>query len=458
MMDNRILVVDDEKDFLESARRGLVMAGFRNVVTETDPEKAAHDFQKGEPFDIALVDITMPGLSGVELLEIIKNTSPNTECIMITAHNEARIAVECMKKGAYDYQVKPITRDDLIPTIHRALERKRLLDILGLEKKKGAPKLTHEAAFRPIVTRSAKLQRIMKEAELHAGSDMPVLITGESGTGKELLARLIHNAGPRKTKAMITLNCAALPETLMESELFGYEKGAFTGAAERKTGKIELADGGTLFLDEIGEMSPGMQAKLLRVLQEGLFYRVGGNEPISVDIRIISATNRDIEEDVGSGKFREDLYYRMNVVQMRVPPLRERKEDIPLIAQHYLNLFKSERGLPDLTISKSAMNRMLQYDWPGNIRELRNAVERAVVMGNDREIVPEDLPISTARSGSTGMTVGLTLKEAMDQFKKEFLIENLKRTGGNRARAAKTLGIQRTYLSRLVTRYGIRDV
>ncbi|MGD8389697.1 MAG: sigma 54-interacting transcriptional regulator [Desulfobacteraceae bacterium] len=309
-----------------------------------------------------------------------------------------------------------------------------------------------------IVGESPKLKKVVSDAFKVANSKTSTLILGESGTGKELLARLIHNAGPRKTKAMITLNCAALPETLMESELFGYEKGAFTGAVERKTGKIELADGGTLFLDEIGEMSPGMQAKLLRVLQEGLFYRVGGNEPISVDIRIISATNRDIEEDVGSGKFREDLYYRMNVVQMRVPPLRERKEDIPLIAQHYLNLFKSERGLPELTISKSAMDRMLQYDWPGNIRELRNAVERAVVMGNDREIVPEDLPISTARSGSTGMTVGLTLKEAMDQFKKEFLIENLKRTGGNRARAAKTLGIQRTYLSRLVSRYGIRDV
>jgi len=309
-----------------------------------------------------------------------------------------------------------------------------------------------------IIGESPKLKKVISDAFKVANSKTSTLILGESGTGKELLARLIHNAGPRKTKAMITLNCAALPETLMESELFGYEKGAFTGAAERKTGKIELADGGTLFLDEIGEMSPGMQAKLLRVLQEGLFYRVGGNEAISVDIRIISATNRDIEEDVGSGKFREDLYYRMNVVQMRVPPLRERKEDIPLIAQHYLNLFKWERGLPELTISKSAMDRMLQYDWPGNIRELRNAVERAVVMGNDREIVPEDLPISTARSESSGMTVGLTLKEAMDRFKKEFLIENLKRTGGNRASAAKTLGIQRTYLSRLVSRYGIRDV
>ena len=309
-----------------------------------------------------------------------------------------------------------------------------------------------------IVGESSKLQKVISDAFKVANSKTSTLILGESGTGKELLARLIHNAGPRKTKAMITLNCAALPETLMESELFGYEKGAFTGAVERKTGKIELADDGTLFLDEIGEMSPGMQAKLLRVLQEGIFYRVGGNEAISVDIRIISATNRDIDQDVAAGNFRDDLFYRLNVVQIRVPSLRERKEDIPLIARHYLNLFKAERGLPDLTISKPAMDRMIQYDWPGNIRELRNAVERAVVMGNDREIVPEDLPIAASRNGSSGMTVGLTLKEAIDRFKKEFLIENLKSTGGNRAQAAKTLGIQRTYLSRLVSRYGIRDV
>ncbi len=309
-----------------------------------------------------------------------------------------------------------------------------------------------------IVGESAALKKVISDSFKVANSKTSTLILGESGTGKELLARLIHNAGPRKSRPMITLNCAALPETLMEAELFGYEKGAFTGAGEQKIGKIELADGGTLFLDEIGEMSPGMQAKLLRVIQEGVFYRVGGNIPISVDIRILSATNRDIDRDVAEGRFREDLFYRLNVVRIRVPPLRERREDIPLIARHYLEQFKAERSLQDLGISKAALNRMLTYAWPGNVRELRNAVERAVVMGNDTEILPEDLPIALERPIPSGAPVGLSLKEAMDRFKKEFIIENLRHTGGNRAKASKIMGIQRTYLSRLVSRYGLQDV
>jgi len=308
-----------------------------------------------------------------------------------------------------------------------------------------------------IIGESASIQKVISDAIKVANSKTSTLILGESGTGKELIARLVHNAGPRKNKPMITLNCAALPENLMEAELFGYEKGAFTGATDKKQGKIELADGGTLFLDEIGEMSPGMQAKLLRVLQEGVFYRVGGNEPITVDIRIVTATNRDIDQEVIDGNFREDLFYRLNVVRLRVPPLRERKEDIPLIARHYADLFKNEKGIHDLTVSKAAMDRMVNYDWPGNVRELRNAVERAVVMGNDHEILPEDLPIMCARKEPVGLSVGITLKDAVDAFKKDFIIENLNHTGGNRARAAKILGIQRTYLSRLITRYEINN-
>ncbi len=309
-----------------------------------------------------------------------------------------------------------------------------------------------------IVGESPGLKKVISDAFKVANSKTSTLILGESGTGKELLARLIHNAGPRKNKPMVVLNCAALPESLMEAELFGYEKGAFTGAFDRKTGKIEAADEGTLFLDEIGEMSQGMQAKLLRVLQEGVFYRVGGNVSITVDIRIISATNRDIDQEVSAGRFREDLFYRLDVVRIRVPPLRERREDISPIARHYLEMFKHERGHHDMTISKAAMDRILQYDWPGNVRELRNAVERAVVMGNDREILPEDLPIVSARQETSIPSVGLTLKEAVDRFKKELIIANLRHTGGSRARASKTLGIQRTYLSRLISRYGIQDV
>jgi len=257
-----------------------------------------------------------------------------------------------------------------------------------------------------IVGESKCLQKAISDALKVANSKSSTLLLGESGTGKELLARLIHRAGPRRDKPMIVLNCAALPETLLEAELFGHEKGAFTGAMSRKIGKFELADGGTLFLDEIGEMSPGMQAKLLRALDEGLFYRVGGNVSISVDVRVISATNRDIAKEVTEERFREDLYYRLNVVQIHMPALREIKEDIPLLANHFLDILKQEKGLQDLRISEKATEKMLGYDWPGNVRELKNALERAVVMGNGQEVLPEDLPISGPKTGYPGLEVG----------------------------------------------------
>ncbi|MBN1848367.1 MAG: sigma 54-interacting transcriptional regulator [Deltaproteobacteria bacterium] len=306
-----------------------------------------------------------------------------------------------------------------------------------------------------IIGESKSLKKAVSDAFKVANSKTSTLILGESGTGKELLARLIHRAGSRKAEHLIVLNCAALPETLMEAELFGYEKGAFTGAASRKIGKFELADCGTLFLDEIGEMSGGMQAKLLRVLQEGVFYRVGGLTPISVDVRVISATNRDIAKEVAEGRFREDLFYRLNVVQIRMPALRERKEDIPLLASYFVNHFGRERGLQDLKISEKALEKMREYDWPGNVRELANAIERAVVMGNNQEILLEDLPIFSHKTDQPGLEVGLTLKEALDRFKKEFILLNLKHTDGNRSKAAKIMDIQRTYLSRLISQYQI---
>jgi Nif-specific regulatory protein len=309
-----------------------------------------------------------------------------------------------------------------------------------------------------IIGESKPLQKVISDAFKVANSKTSTLILGESGTGKELLARLIHQAGPRKDKPIIVLNCAALPETLLESELFGHEKGAFTGAMSRKIGKLELADGGTLFLDEIGEMSKGMQAKLLRALEEGLFYRVGGNVPISVDVRVISATNRDIAQEVAEERFREDVYYRLNVVQIHMPALREIREDIPLLANHFLDILRQERGLQHLRISEKAMEKILEYDWPGNVRELRNALERAAVMGNAQEILPEDLPISGPKTDYPGMEMGLTLKEAEDSFKKEFITLNLQHSGGNRSKAAKVMGIQRTYLSRLISKYHLQEI
>jgi len=304
-----------------------------------------------------------------------------------------------------------------------------------------------------IVGNSNAVRRIIAEAEKVANSSASTLILGESGTGKELLARLIHRRGLRKDKPLIVLNCAALPETLLEDELFGHEKGAYTGASGRKIGKFELADGGTIFLDEIGEMSPGMQAKLLRVLQEGVFYRVGGNTPVHVNVRVISATNREITKEIEAGKFREDLYYRLNVVSIEMPPLRDRKEDIPVLAEHFIEHFRYESGIPKLRISKDAMEKMVDYDWPGNVRELRNALERAVVMGNGKEVLANDLPISDAITKYPGLQVGLTLNEALNTFKKEFIKLNLRNTGGNRSKAAKVLAIQRTYLSRLISKY-----
>ena len=306
-----------------------------------------------------------------------------------------------------------------------------------------------------IVGESKALRKVISDAIKVANSKASTLLLGESGTGKELLARLIHRVGSRKDEPMIVLNCAALPETLLEDELFGHEKGAFTGAANRKIGKFELADRGTIFLDEIGEMSPGMQSKLLRILQEGVFYRVGGNKSIPVDVRVISATNRNIEEDVAEGRFREDLFYRINVIQIHMPPLRERREDISFLAQHFLDIFKKERGAADLVISKAAMDLMVEYDWPGNVREMKNALERAVVMGNGKQIVPEDLPAFASRPQYPGLEVGLTLKEATDAFKKEFILLNLRHTDGNRSMAAKKMKIQRTYLSRLIAKFGI---
>ncbi len=309
-----------------------------------------------------------------------------------------------------------------------------------------------------IIGESRSLHEAISDAFKVANSKASTLILGESGTGKELLARLIHQAGSRKSMPLIVLNCAALPEPLLEAELFGYEKGAFTGAMNQKIGKFELADGGTLFLDEISEMSPGMQAKLLRILQEGVFYRVGGITPIQVDVRVISATNRDIVREISEGRFREDLYYRLNVVQIHMPALRERKEDIPLLANYYLNIFKQESGLSDLKISKKAMEKMMKYDWHGNVRELRNAIERAVVMGDGQKIMPEDLPFFDPKPAYPGMEIGLNMKDAMDKFKKEFIALNLKHTMGNRSNAAEKMGIQRTYLSRLISQYNISNL
>jgi Nif-specific regulatory protein len=413
---------------------------------------AGYVAEKGEP--LVIPDVNKDPRWFREISESIGFKTHSIACVPMLLKNETIGVVEIIDRA----DKTPFLNEDIkILTVFAELAALAIGNARKIQKDQSEIKDLREKLYSKyqIVGDSQAIMAVISDALKVANSKTTTLIVGESGTGKELLARLIHRAGPRKNTPMIFLNCAALPESLMEDELFGHEKGAFTGAEGQKIGKFEQADSGTIFLDEIGEMSPGMQAKLLRVLQEGIFYRVGGTTPIHVDVRVISATNKNIVDEVTEGRFREDLYYRLNVVQIHMPSLRERKEDIPLLAQYFLETFKQEKGVPHLTLSKKAIEMMLQYDWPGNVRELKNAIERAVVMGNGVEIPPEDLPISTVKAKFSGLQLGLTLEEAINAFKKEFIKLNLRDTGGNRSRAAKVMNIQRTYLSRLISKYHI---
>jgi Nif-specific regulatory protein len=411
---------------------------------------AGYVAQTGE--SLLIPDVSKDSRWYKEISESIGFNTRSIACVPLKVMDEIIGVVEIIDKA----DGVAITPDDLkILSVFANLAALGIGNARKIEHdKKEIKDLRRELDLKyELVGESKALRKVISDAVKVANSKTSTLLLGESGTGKELLARLIHRFGTRRDMPMVVLNCAALPETLLEDELFGHEKGAYTGATGRKIGKFELADEGTIFLDEIGEMSPGMQSKLLRILQEGVFYRVGGNDSIPVDVRVISATNRNIVEEVEEGRFREDLYYRLNVVQIHMPTLRERKEDIALLAEYFLDLFKREKGIPSLKISKKAMNAMIQYDWPGNVREMKNAIERAVVMGNGNEILTEDLPQFASKPGYPGLKVGLTLKEAIDLFKKEFINLNLKHTSGNRSIAAKNMQIQRTYLSRLISRY-----
>jgi Nif-specific regulatory protein len=436
------IAIGDRRDEVRKFEINLGQ-GIAGIVAET-----------GEP--LLIPDVNKDPRWDKEISETIGFQTRSIACVPMKIEGETIGVVEIIDKE----DGSPIQQEDMkILTVFAELASMAIHNARKISQVRRENQDLKEELSRKyqIIGESDLLNKVISDALKVANSKTSTLILGESGTGKELLARLIHQAGPRKDKPMIVLNCAALPETLLEAELFGYEKGAFTGALTRKIGKFELADGGTLFLDEIGEMTPGMQAKLLGVLQEGVFYRVGGTSPISVDVRVISATNRDIVQEVTSGKFREDLFYRLNVVQIHMSPLRERRSDIPLLASHFLNLFRQERGTPALVFSEAAMRRMQEYDWPGNVRELRNAIERAVVMGNGVEILPEDLPIQPLRKDSSGLEAGLTLKEAEERFKREFVVMTLRLTNGNRSKAAKIMGIQRTYLSRLISKYGLQN-
>lgn len=454
-MPTRILLVDDDPDYLEVMRVKLRDSGFNDIRIEEDPIKAASLVEKGEMFDIALIDRGMEGMDGIALLEFIKNTSPGTECIMVTAYNDVRMAVESLKKGAYDYLVKPVTREDLVFAINRSLERKRLLDILDIEKGKIVPELEHASAFRSLITQSPKMLRILKQAELHAGSNMPILITGESGTGKELLARAIHEASPRSKEPFTPINMAALSGNLFEAEFFGHTKGAFTGAEKDRSGFLKSANHGTLFLDEIGNLPLELQAKLLRVLQDGEFTMLGTSKRQKVDVRFITATNEDLDLLLARKKFRKDLYYRIRGGWLHLPPLRERKEDIPLLINSLLQVHCGQNGV--CAVKPEVMELFMEYSFPGNVRELQSIILSALNLAQGKLISIHELPdglrkLKYASRGRQKSDPGDTAPLA--DVEKAHILKIYTRTGKNKSKTARQLGIGLNTLRRKLLSYG----
>ncbi len=448
---SRILLVDDEKDFLESLERGLLISGFRNIRVESDPRKAATLFQQGEPVDIAILDITMPGMSGMELLHCIKSISPTTECIMVTAADEARLAVSCMKQGAFDYRVKPLNMDELLVVILKALERKNLLEIQRIGKQKSAPDLLHPEAFACITTQSERMLQIMKEAELHAASKVPVLITGETGTGKELLAQAIHKASSRAQRTFTPVNMSALTASLFEAEFYGHTKGAFTGALQDRKGYLETTSGGTLFLDEIGSLPLELQGKLLRVLQEGEYFKLGISSPQGADVRFIAATNVELDALQNQGLFRKDLFYRLCGAWLDLPPLRERTGDILLLAKEFLH----NHGCKD--VEEPVWPLLTAYDYPGNIRELKSIIQYAANLAQSKLITVHHLPAYMLAALSTKQrAASQPLPRAilpLAAVEKEHILRAYRHTGENKVQTAQLLGIGLNTLRRKLQSY-----
>jgi two-component system nitrogen regulation response regulator GlnG len=466
----RILIADDEDSLRWVLEKGLRQAGYE-VASVKDGDGAIRAVE-AEPFDLVLLDVRMPGTDGLAALARLRERCPETQIVVMTAHGTMETAIQAMQRGAYDYLAKPFDLDEVLLLAERALAASRLTQ----EVARLRTGLSEVWEFGALVGRHPKMQEVYKTIGRIAASDVTVLLRGESGTGKELVARAVHHYSRRAGRPFVAVSCAAIPATLLESELFGHERGAFTDAKERKLGKLELSHGGTLFLDEIGDMPVDLQTKLLRALQERVIERVGGHEPIRIDVRVLAATNRDLEALMRDGRFREDLFYRLNVVAIQLPPLRERRRDVPLLVEHFLAKHAGELG--ERGVAPESLDRLVGYDWPGNVRELENVVQRAMVMATGGVILPEHLPIGPV-SAAASVAVDATLEDIIERklmecvrglrahasanlydlmvglVEKPLLRAVLRETGGNQVRAAQILGINRNTLRKKLTEHGI---
>jgi len=446
-----ILVVEDQKNMRESLVIAFKRAGY-HVDSVENGEKAVK-LQKDRFYDLVMVDLKMEDMDGLEVLSHVKDINPSTEVVVMTAFGTIDSAIQAMRKGAYDYVTKPFQLSEILSVTERALEKKRLLDkVNNLQRE-----IKEKYQFEGVIGNSPVMMRVLNILMELTNSESTVLITGESGTGKELVARAIHNNSRRNNKPFVVVNCGALPESLQESELFGHVMGSFTGAVKDKKGIFLEAQGGTLFLDEIGEVSLSSQVKLLRFLQNGEIRRVGDTKPVFLDVRIIVATNKDLDEATKNGSFRKDLFYRLNVIRIHLPPLMERKEDIPVLTNHFLNVYSNKLGKKQPEISGDAMALLLNYAWPGNVRELENVIERAVTLVNGNKITGDDLALESIQSTDTinVMTEMGGIRAALAQQERKTIIEFLRRCAGNRKQAASNLGISTTTLWRKMKEYQI---
>lgn len=436
METKKILVVDDEAPLREILQRGLAQMGGFSVEVARNGQEAIEQVEK-EIFDLVLTDLMMPEMDGMELLKVMKATRPEVPVIMMTAYGSIDTAVEAMKTGANDYITKPVDLKDLLLRISKVYQESLLLQENRLLRKE----LRKKFEFSNIIGKSRKMQEIFSLIEKVAPSNSTVIIYGGSGTGKELVAKAIHYNSPRADRPFVPFNCSAIPETLVESELFGHTKGAFTGAVQTKKGLFEEAHGGTLFLDEISTVLPSVQVKLLRVLQEKEVMKIGSTERTRIDVRMIAATNEDLEANMKKGHFREDLFYRLHVFPIFLPDLKDRKEDIPLLAYHFLDLYSRESKKEIKGISKEAMASLLEYHWPGNVRELENVIERAVIMAEGEFLVPQDLPGDLTGGFSFLIRRGAKERKSLDEIKAEYIIQIMKETNGNKKTAAEILKV-----------------